>query len=52
LTDIPGNSSTFASLAVGSAATDSLETIADHDWYRISLTAGQAVTVAVNLLTL
>ena len=52
LTDIPGSSSTAATLTVGSSATDSLETIGDHDWYRITLTAGQAVTVSVNLLTL
>lgn len=52
MTDIPGDLTTPATLTVGGSATGSLETVGDHDWYRITLTAGQAVTVNINLLTL
>jgi len=51
LADIAGNSSTTASLSVGGTATGELELLGDHDWYRISLTAGQAVAVTVNGIT-
>jgi serralysin len=49
LADIPGDSSTAATLTVGGSATDSLETLGDHDWFKITLTAGQAVTISVAL---
>jgi Ca2+-binding RTX toxin-like protein len=52
LTDIAANSSTTASLTVGGSATDSLEVLGDHDWFKITLTAGQAVTVTINGITL
>ena len=52
MTDIPGNLTTTATLTVGGTASDTLETPGDHDWYRITLTAGQAVTVMVSLGTL
>jgi serralysin len=52
LTDIPGNSSTTATLTVGGSTTNSLETAGDHDWFRITLTAGQPVVVTVNGQTL
>jgi serralysin len=52
LTDIPGDSSTTSTLTVGGTATDSLEAAGDHDWIKITLTAGQAVIVAVNGITL
>jgi hypothetical protein len=48
LADIAGDSSTTASLTIGGSFTDSLETVGDHDWIRIQLTAGQAVVVTVN----
>ena len=51
MADIAGNSSTTASLSVGSTATGELELLGDHDWYRISLTAGQSVAVTVNGIT-
>jgi hypothetical protein len=52
LTDIPGNSTTSATLSIGGSASDSLEVLGDHDWFRITLTAGQAVVITVNGLTL
>ncbi|MCA1653027.1 MAG: FG-GAP-like repeat-containing protein [Sphingomicrobium sp.] len=48
MVDIPGDSSTTASLTVGSSATGSIEVAGDHDWFRISLTAGQQITVALS----
>jgi serralysin len=45
VTDIPGNTSTTAILTVGGSATDSLEVLGDHDWYKITLTAGQSILI-------
>jgi len=45
MTDIPGDTSTTAVLTVGGSATDSLEVLGDHDWYKITLTAGQSIIV-------
>jgi len=39
-------------LTVGGTVNGSLEIVADHDWFRITLTAGQAVVVTVNGVTL
>lgn len=50
--DIPGNSSTSATVTVGSTTNGTLEVNGDHDWYRISLTAGQSITVTINGVTL
>ena len=33
MADIPGNSSTTATVTVGSTTNGSLETIGDHDWF-------------------
>jgi hypothetical protein len=52
LPDIPGNSSTTASITVGGTANEVLETIGDHDWFRITLTAGQKVTITVDGISL
>ena len=52
MADIPGNSSTTAVVTVGSATTGSLETVGDHDWFRITLSAGQSITVTLNGITL
>src|SRR4028119_329411 len=48
MVDIPGSSATTATLTVGGSATGALEIIGDHDWFRIELTAGQAITIALN----
>jgi hypothetical protein len=52
LTDIPGDLSTTASVTVGSVTSGNLELVGDHDWYKISLSAGQAITVTLNGITL
>ena len=52
MTDIAANLATTASLTVGGSVTDSLEVVGDHDWFKITLTAGQAVTVTINGVTL
>ena len=52
MVDIPNNSSTSATLTVGSNVTNSLEVVGDHDWFRVQLTAGQPITVTLNGLTL
>ncbi len=48
--DIPGDSSTTTNVSVGSVVNGSIEVGGDHDWYRINLSAGQTVTVALNAL--
>ena len=50
--DIPGNASTTADVTVGSTTSSTLELLGDHDWFRISLTAGQSITVFVDGITL
>ena len=46
--DIPGNSTTGSSVAVGSTTSGSIETGGDHDWFRIDLAAGQSIQVTMN----
>ena len=50
--DVPGDVTTAATIAVGATLTDAIEIVGDHDWFRLSLTAGQKVTIAVNLVSL
>ena len=50
--DIPGDQSTTATIAVGGTATGDLEAVGDRDWFAVTLTAGQAVTILVNGITL
>lgn len=50
--DIPGNSSTNSTITVGGSASDVLETVNDHDWFRIELVAGQKITITLNGITL
>ena len=52
MTDIPGDSSTTVTSSVGGTVNDELETVGDHDWIAITLTAGQHVTILVNGVTL
>ena len=52
MTDIPGDTSTTATLSVGGSTSNSLETVGDHDWFRITLTVGQPVAITVNGVTL
>ena len=49
---IAGNASTTATISVGGSVTSTIDTIGDHDWFRITLSAGQAITVSLNGVTL
>jgi hypothetical protein len=42
---VPGDSSTNATLALGSSVDVIIETVSDHDWYRVTLTAGTIYTI-------
>lgn len=50
--DVPGNASTTETVTVGSTTNGTLEVVGDHDWYKITLTAGQSITVTINGVTL
>jgi serralysin len=52
LPDIPGNSSTTATITVGGTVNNTLEVLGDHDWFKLVLTAGQSVTIHVDGITL
>jgi hypothetical protein len=52
LTDIPGDTSTTATISVGGTVSGDLEIVGDHDWFKVTLTAGQSVAVTVNGVTL
>ena len=43
MVDIPGNSSTTRTIAIGGSISDVLETRGDHDWIRIQLTAAHTL---------
>ncbi|QNM83882.1 pre-peptidase C-terminal domain-containing protein [Sphingomonas sabuli] len=45
--DIPNNSSTTTSITRGGSLTGQLETIGDHDWVRIQVTAGQTMIITL-----
>jgi serralysin len=48
LTDIAASTATTATISVGGTVTGSLETVGDHDWYAITLTAGQTLVFSEN----
>jgi len=52
LVDVPGDNTTTATVTVGSTTNGDLEVVGDHDWYKINLTAGQAITIQINGVTL
>ena len=52
MVDIPNNNTTTATISVGGTVTDQLEVIGDHDWFRITLTAGQSISIALDGITL
>ena len=52
MVDIPGNRTTSATVDVGSTVNGSIETIGDHDWFKIELTAGEAVSVSLKGISL
>jgi hypothetical protein len=45
LTDIAANSSTSASVSVGTQTSSAIDTLGDHDWFKVTLNAGQTVTI-------
>lgn len=45
---IPGDSSTTEVLTIGGSRAGALDAGADHDWYRVSLVAGQSYVFALN----
>ena len=45
--DIPGDTSTTASISVGGSVSDSFEVAGDHDWYAITLTAGEQIRISL-----
>jgi serralysin len=47
MTDIPGDTSTTVSIAVGGTVSDRLEVAGDRDWIRLDLTAGQTVRISL-----
>ena len=47
MVDIPASSSTTAGIAVGGTVTGSLEVVGYHDWFKITLAAGQSVTITL-----
>lgn len=38
---VPGNTSSTASVAIGGSQSGAINTLGDHDWYRVNLTAGE-----------
>lgn len=46
--DIPGDSSTTATITVGGSVVDELETVGDTDWYRITLSGNQTILISLN----
>ena len=50
MADIAADTSTTGAISVGGIVTGVLDpaTVPDHDWYRISLTAGQSVTITLS----
>ncbi len=52
MADVPGNSTTGVTITVGTTITNEIETVGDHDWFRLQLTAGQKVSIALNVVTL
>ncbi len=47
MADIPGDTSTTATVTVGSTTTSAIDTLGDHDWYKVTLAAGQTMVVTV-----
>jgi serralysin len=42
---VPGSTSSTATIAVGGSVDVSIDTLGDHDWYRVNLTAGTTYTI-------
>ncbi|MBW0006448.1 MAG: M10 family metallopeptidase C-terminal domain-containing protein, partial [Sphingomonas sp.] len=48
MADIPGNTSTTASISVGGTVSGTLEVAGDHDWFSVTLVAGQTYTITLS----
>lgn len=46
-TDIPGDTSTTATIAIGQTLDGTLGVMGDKDWYKITLTAGQTINISL-----
>ncbi len=42
---VPGDLSTTATIGVGGTVNGTIETFGDHDWYKITLSAGQSISI-------
>ncbi|MFL5240446.1 MAG: M10 family metallopeptidase C-terminal domain-containing protein, partial [Rhizomicrobium sp.] len=47
MADVPGDTSTTASIGLGGTLSGNLDFVGDHDWFRVTLTAGQTYTISV-----
>ncbi|QZD92887.1 M10 family metallopeptidase C-terminal domain-containing protein [Qipengyuania xiapuensis] len=45
--DIPGDTSTTATIGIGGSVTDELEVVGDTDWFRITLQAGDQIDISL-----
>ncbi|MDG5750955.1 M10 family metallopeptidase C-terminal domain-containing protein [Qipengyuania sp. XHP0211] len=45
--DIPGDTTTTATISVGGSATDELEVAGDTDWFKITFQAGETVNISL-----
>ncbi len=45
---IPASTSTTSTIALGGTVTGTVDVKEDHDWYRISLNAGQSITITLS----
>jgi hypothetical protein len=52
LPDIGQTTSTAGTITVGGTTINTIDVSGDHDWFKITLTAGQAITVTLNGITL
>ncbi|QIK79187.1 matrixin family metalloprotease [Sphingomonas piscis] len=49
MVDVPGDGSTTSTIGIGDTVAGTIETAGDHDWYRITLTAGQRIEVQMTI---
>ena len=48
---VPGNATTTETIAIGGARANAVNTLGDHDWYRVSLVAGTRYQFNLNATT-
>ena len=52
MVNVPTGVTTTATIKVGEFVDSGIESVGDHDWFRIELAKDQKITVAVNIITL